>query len=58
MKITHLMLLVTGVVFAWLTIAYIRPVPASSYEHAKESFIAQEEAPVEDATVTLASTKD
>lgn len=38
MKITHFMLTVSAVIFAWLTAAYLRPVPSSSYEHASTPF--------------------
>ena len=55
MKITHLMLIVTVVVFAWLTTSYVRPVPASSYEHAKANFLTQDVQQQEVKEITLAS---
>lgn len=40
MRVTYFMLSVFAFVFAWLTAAYLRPVPTSSYEHAKSAPVA------------------
>jgi len=50
MKLAHFMLTASAIIFAWLTISYLRPVPSETYEHASDRFTAQESNTVSDVS--------
>jgi len=42
MKLAHFMLTASAIIFAWLTVSYLRPVPGNTYEHSSDRFTAQD----------------